>query len=86
METWYDGVDADCDDTDALVNPDTAEVWYDDVDQDCDGNDNDVSGEDDGIIVEGGCDCDSSGAGAGGLAALLAGAALVARRRRAPVG
>ena len=77
---------ADCDDTDALVNPGTAEVWYDDVDQDCDGNDNDVSGEDDGIIVEGGCDCDSAGAGAGGLAALLAGAALVARRRRAPVG
>jgi hypothetical protein len=48
----------DCDDDNADVNPDAAEVWYDDVDQNCDGNDDDQDGD----TFDLGDDCDDEDA------------------------
>lgn len=51
----------DCDDTDATVSPDAAEVWYDGVDQDCNGaSDQDADGDGFDADMD---DCDDSDAG-----------------------
>jgi hypothetical protein len=49
---------ADCDDSDASVNPGATEAWYDGVDQDCDGNDGDQDGDGYDAVEVGGTDCD----------------------------
>ncbi|MES2640422.1 MAG: MopE-related protein [Myxococcota bacterium] len=57
------GVDDDCDDDNASVNPGSDEVWYDGLDQDCDGR-SDYDQDGDGYLanVEGGDDCDDTDA------------------------
>ena len=47
----------DCNDSDATINPNAAEIWYDGIDQDC-GNDNDFDADTDGY--EQSEDCDDS--------------------------
>ncbi len=65
------GVDAsgalpagDCDDADATISPEVAEVWYDGIDQDCSEETDDGDQDADGYIAEasGGDDCDDDAA------------------------
>lgn len=86
-----DGVNAaeagggDCDDTTAEINPGADEVCGDGVDQDCSGQDLACGGGDGGggpgAIDASTCSC-SAGADSAGLFAVIAGAALLRRRRR----
>ena len=48
-------LEADCDDTDATVNPGEIEDWYDGIDQDCQGGD-DFDADADGYPLETDCD------------------------------
>jgi Putative metal-binding motif len=53
---------ADCDDSDAAVNPAVTESWYDGIDQDCDGNDADQDHDGYDSAATGGDDCDDGDA------------------------
>jgi hypothetical protein len=52
----YTDNDGDCDDTDAAVNPDAAEVAYNGADDDCDAETPDNDGDGDGVAVTEDCD------------------------------
>jgi len=49
--------DGDCNDLDAEIGPNVAEIWYDGVDQNCDGNDADQDGDGFDSWQVGGPDC-----------------------------
>jgi FG-GAP-like repeat/Putative metal-binding motif len=53
-----DCLGADCDDENADINPDVTEVTGNDVDEDCSGVANDVDGDGEDSVANGGTDCD----------------------------